>query len=121
MSNTYKNQVKIHNEKDEDMTDEELKIYDYIEDKVSEMLVRHGAEVIAYTLKMYLKYGRIDNCSYEVMANSILDARAEYKIIPLATIVSKIVLKDKYNVDIVQDKPLILSTNIPLNEITEEY
>lgn len=58
MINTYRNKIKILIEKD--LTDKEIEIYDHIKEQASELIIRHSAEQIAYYLKMYLKYDRIE-------------------------------------------------------------
>ena len=117
--NKYKNEMKIPT--DLDLTDEEIKIYNHIKKQASKLLINHAAEQIAYYLKMYLKYGCIDNCSYKVHAKSILEDHIFGTEVDTAISYSKIILKNKYNIDIEQDKPLILSCNVPLEVINEDY
>lgn len=117
--NLYQNEIKI--DSGEDMTDEELEIYNHIKEQSSELLIRHASEQIAYTLKMYLKYDCIGNCSYEVNAKTILEDTITGIATQIAIATSKIVLKEKYDISIKQLNPLILSSSIPFNEINEEY
>ena len=119
MRKRYVNEIKIPT--DEDMTDEELEIYNLIRKQSSELVIRHSAEQIAYYLKMYLKYGCIDKCSYDVHAKSILEDIVSNEEVRIAISKSKTILKEKYNIDIVQLSPLILSSLIPFNEIEEGY
>lgn len=62
-----------------------------------------------------------NNCSYDVHAKSILEGHITGIAISIAITHSKIILKNKYNIAVVQDKPLILSTSVPLNKIDENF
>ena len=119
MKKRYVNEIKIPT--DEDMTDEELAIYSLIRKQSSKLIISHSAEQIAYYLKMYFKYGCIDKCSYDVHAKSILEDTISNSEIENAISKSKKILKEKYNISIMQLNPLILSSAIPFNEIEEEY
>ena len=123
MKRIYKNKIKPKSIIAADTTDEELEIEALIKDKASELLIFNAAEQIAYYLKLYLKYDRMDNCSYDRLANSILQDQiiSDDIAFKLAVAHSKIILKDKYNINIEQDDPLVLSTNSPLNRINEKF
>jgi len=70
---------------------------------------------------MYIKYDRISKCSYDIHAKSILEDTISALELKKAISYSKTMLKEKYDIKIVQLNPLILASSIPFNKINEKY
>jgi len=117
----YKNQVRVI-PGNEDYPDELIDISMVIDEKAKEFHIHQASEKMAFYMMMYLKYNRIiSNDSYYGTAKDSLSNDINSDDIDIAIEKSKIILKEKYSIDVEQEKPLILSSSVPFNEIKEDF
>ncbi len=116
----YTNKICPENDKDiEGAREKKLDIFFEHEKKYKQ---KRLSEDIAHFIMLWFKYYRGDNTDYYSLANSSL-GEIKYTNNEWNNIIenSKIVLKNKYNINIVSCKPLVLSSNFPFNNIKEKY
>lgn len=107
---------------EEDYEDELESVKDnIILEKQNQYLERMRAEEVAHYMMLWLKYYRCENTSYHLLARSILQEifpitkEREKRIIKK----SKQILLEKYQIRMVSNNPMILSSPIPFEEIKE--
>lgn len=114
----YTNNICPENDKDiEEVREKRLDTFFEHEKKYKE---KRLSEDIAHFIMLWFKYYRGDNTDYYSLANSSL-GELKYTDEEWNNIIekSKIVLKNKYNINIVSCKPLILSSSIKFLKIKE--
>jgi len=114
----YRNEIKEDDGKD--IAGEKLKKLDLMYDRYNAYKAVRISEDIAHYAMLWLKYYREDNTDYIAMANSSTADNC-YTNQEWDKIVenSKTILKDKYDISVLSDNPLILSSPVPFNQINE--
>ncbi len=116
----YVNKICPENDKDIEGV-REKRLYVFFEHEKTYKQKRLS-EDISHFIMLWFKYYRGDNTDYYSLANSSL-GELKYTNKEWNSIIknSKIVLQNKYNINIVSCSPMVLSSDIPFNNIKEKY